>query len=189
QAGGQHHYHANPPALRYLIGDHVTFNATNKTYPEATTTPTKHSPLLGWVADGYPIYGPYGYSNALSSNSPIILMRSGYVLRNGQSNTMNLTVTGRTNLPAWGVRLPGASITNSGPNVSTSYPLGRYMEDNDYLGDLGYSQGVNFDLDEYNGRYCVTPEFPNGTYAYFVCISSNGPPLFPYNIVRGYYGS
>jgi hypothetical protein len=62
------------------------------------------------------------------------------------------------------------------------------MEDNDYLGDHGYTQGVDFDLDEYNGRWCVTPDFPNGTYAYFVSISSNGTPTFPYNIGRGYYG-
>jgi hypothetical protein len=27
------------------------------------------------------------------------------------------------------------------------------------LGDLGYTNGVQFDLDEYNGRQCVTPEF------------------------------
>jgi hypothetical protein len=63
------------------------------------------------------------------------------------------------------------------------------MEDNDYLGDHGYTQGVDFDLDEYNGRFCVTPEFPNGTYAYFVAIASDGTPVFPYNIGRGYYGS
>ena len=63
------------------------------------------------------------------------------------------------------------------------------MEDNDYLGDLGYTQGVAFDLDEYNGRWCVTPEFPNGTYAYFVSISSNGTPTFPYNIGRAFYGN
>ena len=80
------------------------------------------------------------------------------------------------------------------PAVSSSYPLGRYMEDNDYLGDhqflpAKYQQGTDFDLDEYNGRWCVTPEFPNGTYAYFVAISANGTPVFPYNIGRGYYGS
>lgn len=69
------------------------------------------------------------------------------------------------------------------------YPLGRYMEDNAYLGDLGFVQGVDFDLDEYNGRYCVTPEFPNGTYAYFVSIASNGAPLFPYNIGRAFFGT
>ena len=71
--------------------------------------------------------------------------------------------------------------------MSSSYPLGRYMEDNDYLGDHGYVQGKDFDLDEFNGRYCVTPEYPNGTYAYFVAVSSNGTPVFPYNIGRGYY--
>jgi len=63
------------------------------------------------------------------------------------------------------------------------------MEDNEYLGDLARTQGVDFDLDEYNGRWCVTPEFPNGTYAYFVSVSSNGTPVFPYNIGRAYYGS
>ena len=73
--------------------------------------------------------------------------------------------------------------------MSGTYPLGRYLEDNDYLGDLGFTQGVQYDLDEFNGRYCVTPEFPNGTYAYFVCINSNGAPLFPYNIGRQFYGS
>jgi hypothetical protein len=66
--------------------------------------------------------------------------------------------------------------------------MGRYLEDNDYLGDLGYTQGVQFDLDEYNGRFCVTPDFPGGTYAYFVAISSNGAPAFPYNLGRRYYG-
>jgi hypothetical protein len=63
------------------------------------------------------------------------------------------------------------------------------MEDNDYLGDHGYAQGVDFDLDEYNCRWCVTPEFPTGIYAYFVSISSNGTPAFPYNIGRAYFGS
>jgi hypothetical protein len=70
------------------------------------------------------------------------------------------------------------------------------MEDNDYLGDhtnpstgTNYQQGVDFDLDQYNGRWCVTPEFPTGTYAYFVAIDSNGAPVFPYDIGRGYYGS
>jgi len=50
-------------------------------------------------------------------------------------------------------------------------------------------QGVDFDLDEYNGRYCVTPEFPGGTYAYFVAILADGTPAYPYNIGMGYYGT
>jgi hypothetical protein len=81
-------------------------------------------------------------------------------------------------------------MTQYGPSVSSSYPLGRYLEDNDFLGDRpGYTNGVQFDLDEFNGRWCVTPEFPNGTYAYFTCISSNGTELFPDNIGRQFYGT
>ena len=189
QNTGTYHYHASPIALRYQLGDHVDYNASTKTWSESTNAVTKHSPLLGWVADGYPIYGPYGYSNATNANSGIRRMISGYVIRNGSYGTSNLTLYGRTTIPAWEVRLTGVSSNQAGPTVSTSYPLGRYMEDNDYLGDHGYVPGVDFDLDQYNGRYCVTPEYPNGTYAYFVAISSNGTPVFPYNIGRGYYGS
>lgn len=187
---GQYHYHANPPALRYELGDHVDFDSRTKVYTEFTNTATKHSPILGWAADGFPIYGPYGYVVSNDSSSGIKRMVSGYVLRNGQYGTSNLTANGRTTIPQWAVRLYGvASNVLSGPNVSTSYPLGRYMEDNDYLGDHAYVQGKDFDLDEYNGRWCVTPEFPNGTYAYFVSITSNGTPAYPYNIGLGYYGN
>ncbi|HEV2437514.1 MAG TPA: YHYH protein [Verrucomicrobiae bacterium] len=189
QNTGVYHYHADPIGLRYLLGDHVDYSPVTKTYRESTNAPTKHSPMLAWTADGYPVYGPYGYSNATNANSGIRRMVSGYVLRNGQYGTSNLTANGRTTIPQWAVRLFNVSSNQAGPNVSSSYPLGRYMEDNDYLGDHGYVQGVDFDLDEYNGRWCVTPEFPNGTYAYFVAISSNGTPVFPYNIGRGFYGS
>lgn len=37
-------------------------------------------------------------------------------------------------------------------------------------------------LDKYNGRYCVTPEFPNGVYAYFCTLDDNSTPQFPYAI-------
>ena len=119
-------------------------------------------------------------------------MVSGFVLRNGANGTANLAVVGRTNLPAWAGRVYNRSTTLSpseyGPSVST-YPLGRYLEDNEYLADLGKTQGTDFDLDEHNGRFCVTPEYPSGTYAYFVSISSNGMPAFPYNIGRAFYGA
>jgi YHYH protein len=186
---GTYHYHANPVALRYLLGDHVTFDASTQRYSEMTTAVTRHSPILGWVSDGYPIYGPYGYAVATDPASGVRRMLSGYQLRNGEKKTDNLSVTGRKSLPAWASRLYSAGGTLTGPDVSNSHPLGRYMEDNAYLGDLGYTQGSDFDLDEHNGRFCVTPEFPNGTYAYFVSIASDGTPVFPYNIGRAYYGA
>jgi hypothetical protein len=189
QNTGTYHYHADPIALRYQLGDHVDFNSSTKTYSESTNTPTQHSPILAWSEDGIPLYGPYGYSNATNASSGIRRMVSGYVIRNGQYGTSNLTANGRTTIPNWAATLYNTNANESGPNVSTNYPLGRYMEDNDYLGDHGYVQGVDFDLDQYNGRWCVTPEFPNGIYAYFVSISSNGTPTFPYNIGRGFYGN
>jgi hypothetical protein len=187
---GTHHYHANPIALRYLMGDHVDYNPASKTYSESTSPAVHHSPILAWVRDGFPLYGPYGYSNPTNPASPVRRMISGYVLRNGQNGTQNLSNTGRTNIPAWAVRLYNVPANQViGPAVSSSYPLGRYLEDNEYLGDLGYIKGVDFDLDEYNGRFCTTPEFPNGTYAYFVSINSAGAPAFPYNIGRAFYGN
>jgi hypothetical protein len=191
QNTGTYHYHANPPALRYLLGDHVDYNSSTKTFSESTNAPAKHSPILGWVADGFPIYGPYGYSVSNDASSGIRRMISGYVIRNGAYGTSNITANGRSTIPQWAVRLFGvASNIVAGPPVNSTYPLDRYMEDNDFLGDHGIAPGTNtYDLDEYNGRWCVTPEFPNGTYAYFVAIASDGTPVFPYNIGRGYYGS
>ena len=42
------------------------------------------------------------------------------------------------------------------------------------------------DLDEYNGRFGKTPEFPNGVYAYFATINASGVPTFPYFIGNKY---
>lgn len=189
---GQYHYHADPLGLRYELGDHVDYNAATKMYYEDTNPPTKHSPILGWAADGFPIYGPYGYSISNDASSGIRRMISGYIPRNGNYGTDNYSTNGaqRKYIPRWAARLYNVP-TNVlvGPTVSSSYPFGRYMEDNDFLGDHGYVQGKDFDLDEYNGRWCVTPEFPNGTYAYFVAINSNSVPVYPYDIGFGYYGN
>ena len=92
-----------------------------------------------------------------------------------------------------GVRVmrSGYSLKTSrenGPPIST-FPLGFFIEDYEYLG--------NGDLDENNGRYCVTPDFPNGTFAYFTTINPNEnetsgtfknfrSPVFPYLIGTNY---
>lgn len=41
------------------------------------------------------------------------------------------------------------------------------FENGFFIQDYKYEINADTDLDEYNGRYCVTPEFPNGVYAYF----------------------
>ena len=64
------------------------------------------------------------------------------------------------------------------PSLAT-YPAGFFVQDYQYTG--------RGDLDQYNGRYCRTPEFPNGVYAYFAGISTDvqsleRAPQFPYFI-------
>ena len=177
---GDYHYHVNPVCLRAQLGDNllaVKNSRVGTTYQEKTSG-WKHSPILGWAQDGYPIYGPYGYSDPKNAGSAVRRIVSSYELRN---------ITTRTSLPAWslpnhtGISQPLTS-TQYGPAVSSTYPLGRYLEDYDYLQGLG-------DLDQYNGRTTVTPEFPNGTYAYFVTIDSSGQPAFPYILAGQFYGT
>ena len=58
---------------------------------------------------------------------------------------------------------------------STLYDTGTMIEDYEFVSGLGH-------LDESNGRYCVTPEFPNGTYAYFMTYNA-GNCVEIFNIV------
>jgi hypothetical protein len=202
QPSGQYHAHVTAFGARYLLGDNVLYNETTKEYLEnISTTVFKHSPIIGWINDGLPLYGPYGYSDPNDASSPVRRMISGYVLRNGEYGTVNLASTGRTSLPRWAqLAQSKTTLANNqyGPTISTTYELGHFSEDYDYLGDLGYTQNINstangytirFDLNQYNVRYCKTPEFPNGTWAYFTTITYSGAPWYPYNVGRWYYGS
>jgi uncharacterized protein (TIGR03437 family) len=177
---GEYHYHANPICLRASLDDNLELSLVKRVgsvYREKTTG-LKHSPILGWAYDGYPVYGPYGYSSATDPSSPIGRIRSGFRLR---------SITARTSIPTWSLAShPGVSQTLpanlAGPGVSLDFPLGRYLEDYEYVADPG-------DLDQYNGRTGVTPEFPNGTYAYFVTIKEDGSLAFPYMLGSEYYGT
>lgn len=50
-----------------------------------------------------------------------------------------------------------------------------FVEDYEFVEGLG-------DLDEHNGRFCITPEFPDGVYAYFCTMDRFRVPVFPYTI-------
>jgi hypothetical protein len=141
-----YHYHAIPSGL-------------------TSTTGTAHSPLIGFAYDGYPVYGPFGYDDAMDNTSAISRIVSGYELRN---------ITDRSTLPS------GATSSPAGPAIGGSFPLGTYIEDYEHTG--------NGDLDQYNGRLCVTPEYPGGTYAYFTTMDAVGEPAFPYLFAAEYYG-
>lgn len=72
----------------------------------------------------------------------------------------------------------------SGPSIS-QYPLGSFDEDYTWVPSV---ESGKTELDQNNGRYCVTPEYPNGTYAYFVTVDSSGDPVYPYIMGKNYYG-
>lgn len=70
----------------------------------------------------------------------------------------------------------------NGPAVGGQYPIGCFIEDWVYTAGHG-------NLDEHNGRFCKTPEYPNGTYAYFTTIDQNNDPEYPYFVGPTFYGT
>lgn len=56
----------------------------------------------------------------------------------------------------------------------------------DLVSDYIYDSATGT-LDEYNGKFAVTPEYPNGTYAYFMTEDSSGNPAYPYAIANRFY--
>ena len=114
QPSGAYHYHGLPEGLI------------------DTLPTTRHSPLIGWSGDGFPIYLNRGYKKATDSASGLKTLRSSYVVRSG--------------------------IRPSGPG-------GKY--DGTYEEDFRYRKGAG-NLDRANGRFQVTPEYPDGTYCYIL---------------------
>lgn len=166
-AGTNYHHHQNPSAFKLdlkVISTICNLYASDGLY---TIDPTKHSPLLGFAMDGFPIYGAYGYANA-DGTGGIKRIKSGYQLRN---------ITVRTH------HANGTDVSD-GPPVSTTYPLGTFAEDYEWIAhptDPSY-------LDIYNGRFCVTPEYPKGIYCYFTTVDANHNSAFPYVIGPSFYG-
>jgi len=162
QYGGEYAHVSNPQRLRYILGDNLFI--VNDEIQEKTEQ-LEHSPILGWAFDGNPIYGPYAFSDPTSTTSPISRMRSSYALK---SNVIYDSI-----INPYPARVQGPSLDE--------YPVGDFVEDYEY----NFASG---DLDQYNGRFCKTPDFPNGQYCYFITIdaSADGNPVFPYIIGPNY---
>jgi hypothetical protein len=166
-AMGNYHHHQNPSAFNL---DLSVLSTICDTYPSDglyVINPSQHSPLLGYAYDGFPIYGAYGYANT-NGTGGITRMKSSYQLRN---------ITTRTTSPT------GVVVT-SGPIVSTTYPLGYFREDYEYVAHTESDY-----LDEHNGRFCVTPEYPNGIYCYFATVDVNHNSAYPYVVGPTFYGN
>ena len=194
-----------------------------------------HSTLIGYAADGYPIYGPFGYNNPLDAASGATRMTSSYSATSGglyrpanQAITVTANNTSGSNLSVsstfglepgmkltfssnasiltpdeyWIVASGGSSATGpqdygGGSNqIQLNKELVVYANTSlqfefvagSFIEDFVFQEGLG-SLDRFNGRYCVTPEYPNGTYAYFATQDSSGNPVYPYFIGQNFYGS
>lgn len=116
QPDGAYHYHGNPNSL---------FDQTN---------PSMESPVIGFAADGYPIYGSY-----IFDNQTIRKVKSSYRMKSGARVALGSEASGD---------FPGGNYN------------GMFREDYEYvdgLGDLDECNGM-----VYNGTYgyYVTDSFP-----------------------------
>ena len=156
-AMGNYHHHQNPSAFKLdlnVISDICNLYDAEGLY---AIDETEHSPLIGFAYDGFPIYGAYGFKNE-DGTGGITRIKSSYQLQN---------ITTRTN----------------GPDVSSTYFLGYFREDYEYVSHIEENY-----LDEHNGRFCMTPEYPDGTYAYFATVDENWNSTYPYVVGPTFYG-
>ena len=110
----------------------------------------KNMTLVGWASDGFPVYARFGYSNTNDSNSTIKSLIPSYRLKSQPDSNRPMVLTSLAGGPGQG---------NTSPN--TPIAMGAFTQDYEYVEGLG-------DLDQCNGRFGVTPEFPSGIYYYVV---------------------
>lgn len=132
QPTGAYHYHGMPELLIDFLGEDSTMT------------------LVGWAADGFPVYARYSFSNANDSNSKIVSMNPSWKLKSNADSGRPSVVTQLSGGPGQG---------SSSPN--TTIEMGAFTQDFEYIEGSG-------DLDQCNGRVGVTPEFPEGIYYYMV---------------------
>lgn len=152
EESGEYHYHSGA-FLDNSWNTNRVYQATpyyndSKYNGDRYRHPDGHSKIVGYCFDGYPIYGPYGYTTAMDSQGGITQQTSSYRTRTNE-------LTGRMSYQI--------------------KPAGTFVDDYEYIRNAGT-------LDEHNGRYCVTPEYPNGTYAYFLTFEEGNTsvPKYPY---------
>lgn len=156
ETGGEYRYRSGAFYTHGMVGNSA-FASSNNYYNlnsfgiEKMRHTDGHSKIIGFAFDGYPIYGPYGYTDATDTTSNVIQMTSSY----------------RTKLTEAGGR--GFTYANK--------EAGSFIEDFEYVATLGT-------LDQHNGRFCKTPDYATGTYAYFLTFSDVqlNNPAYPYII-------
>lgn len=128
QPGGQYHYHGLPAGLMKRLSE------------SRKVKPGESMLLVGWAADGFPMYAMYGHAKADDASSPVKELRSSWKLKRGAR--------------------PGGE---QGPGGTFD---GTYTEDYEFVagsGDLDACNGRTGVTPEYpkgTYYYVITGEFP-----------------------------
>ena len=167
---GAYHHHQVPTAFGNSLAP--TSDICDNYPSEALfTIDLTCTALIGWAFDGYPIYGSFGFDGE-DGTGGIVRIETGYRLRD---------IDDRTTLPDGTVLAPNQygpafdeMITPPIPGAQPTVALlGAYVQDYEFVEGLGH-------LDEFNGRFAVTPEFPEGTYAYYATVDEDWNGAYPY---------
>jgi YHYH protein len=125
QPTGKYHYHGSPTL-----------------YLQNANIPSNKMTLVGYAADGFPVYYKYAYTNATDANSAVIAMTSSYRLKSGKR-------------PGDGVTAPCGSYD------------GVYSNDYEFVSGLGTldqangREGVTPEYPSGTYYYLITDDFPN----------------------------
>lgn len=123
QPSGSYHYHGLPTAL---------FTKLSEGKNQMT--------LIGWAADGFPIYGTYGYTDANDADSAVKVLKSSYQIKNGERPT--------------GDDSPGGNYDGT---FTIDY---EYIEGSGDLDECGGRYGVTPEFPDGTYYYVLTDDYP-----------------------------
>ena len=138
--------------------------------------------IVSNICETYPADGLYVIDT--ESHSPLIgFAYDGFPIY-GAYGFANADGTGGIVKMNSSYELPGATTRINGPDVNNTYFEGYFREDYNYV-----SHTEDFYLDEHNGRFAITPEYPEGIYAYYATVDENHNSAYPYAVGPTFYGN
>jgi len=133
------------------------------------------------ICDLYPADGLYVID--ANAHSPLIgYAYDGYPIY-GAYAYKNADGTGGIARMKTSYQLSTATTRANGPAVGGTYINGYFREDYQYIANAADDY-----LDEHNGRFAITPEYPNGIYAYYATVDANHNSAYPYVVGPTFYG-
>ena len=138
--------------------------------------------IVSNICETYPADGLYVIDT--ESHSPLIgFAYDGFPIY-GAYGFANADGTGGIVKMNSSYELPGATTRINGPDINNTYFEGYFREDYNYV-----SHPEEFYLDEHNGRFAITPEYPEGIYAYYATVDENHNSAYPYAVGPTFYGN